>query len=143
MHILSPFDPLIIQRKRTHLFFDYEHRFEAYIPKEKRVFGYFALPVLVGDRIVAAIDLKTDRKAKTLLMQKWSWVGGRAPKGLKARIEDELGIASRRFNWGSREVSVILKRCAASMKACAALRSESWSRLIPAIHVFRLFASSS
>ena len=54
VHILSPFDPLIIQRKRTELFFGYEHRFEAYVPKEKRLFGYFALPVLVGDDIVAA-----------------------------------------------------------------------------------------
>ena len=54
VHILSPFDPLIIQRKRTELFFGYGHRFEAYVPKEKRVFGYFALPVLVGDDIVAA-----------------------------------------------------------------------------------------
>ena len=50
VHILSPFDPLIIQRKRTELFFDYGHRFEAYVPKEKRLFGYFALPVLVGER---------------------------------------------------------------------------------------------
>jgi uncharacterized protein len=93
VHILSPFDPLIIQRKRTHLFFDYEHRFEAYVPKEKRRFGYFALPVLVGDSIVAAIDLKTDRKNRELLVQNWSWVGsaGRgAGKQLKARIEDEL-----------------------------------------------------
>ena len=75
MHILSPFDPLIIQRKRTELFFGYDHRFEAYVPKEKRVFGYFALPVLVGDDIVAALDLKTDRKNRKLLVQKWSWVG--------------------------------------------------------------------
>ena len=59
VHILSPFDPLIIQRKRTHLFFDYEHRFEAYIPGEKRLFGYFALPVLAGDDIVAALDMRT------------------------------------------------------------------------------------
>ena len=44
VHILSPFDPLINQRKRLHLFFDYEHRFEAYVPKDKRVFGYFACP---------------------------------------------------------------------------------------------------
>src|SRR5579859_57020 len=44
VHILSPFDPLIIQRKRTHLIFDYAHRFEAYVPKQKRKFGYFALP---------------------------------------------------------------------------------------------------
>jgi uncharacterized protein YcaQ len=94
VHILSPFDPLIIQRKRTHLFFDYEHRFEAYVPKNKRVFGYFALPVLVGSDIVAAIDLKTDRANKKLLMQKWSWVGKGKPraarKDLKRRIEEEL-----------------------------------------------------
>jgi uncharacterized protein YcaQ len=42
VHILSPFDPLVIQRKRTELFFDYGHRFEAYVPREKRLFGYFA-----------------------------------------------------------------------------------------------------
>jgi hypothetical protein len=94
VHILSPFDPLIIQRKRTQLFFDYEHRFEAYVPKAKRVFGYFALPVLAGENIVAALDLKTDRKSKKLLVQKWSWVGNgkqRGPrKDLKRRIEEEL-----------------------------------------------------
>jgi uncharacterized protein len=90
VHILSPFDPLIIQRKRTHLFFDYEHRFEAYVPKEKRLFGYFALPVLVGDDIVAAIDLKTDRKNRKLMLQKWSWIGKRPRRDLKRRIEEEL-----------------------------------------------------
>ena len=96
VHILSPFDPLIIQRKRTELFFGYGHRFEAYVPKEKRLFGYFALPVLAGDEIVAAIDLKTDRQNGKLLMQKWSWVGkGKSAKGearqdFKRRIEEEL-----------------------------------------------------
>jgi len=96
VHILSPFDPLIIQRKRTKLIFDYDHRFEAYVPKEKRQFGYFALPVLVGEEIVAALDVKTDRQNRKLLMQKWSWVGkGKAAKGdgrkdLKRRIEEEL-----------------------------------------------------
>ena len=90
VHILNPFDPLIIQRKRLRAFFDYEHRFEAYVPKEKRLFGYFALPVLVGDAIVAAIDLKTDRTNGKLRMQKWSWVGKHPRKGVKARIEEEL-----------------------------------------------------
>jgi len=90
VHILSPFDPLIIQRKRLKLFFDYDHRFEAYVPKEKRVFGYFALPVLVGDEIVAAIDLKTDREAKKLLMQKWTWVGNGAARLHKKPIEEAL-----------------------------------------------------
>jgi len=89
VHILSPFDPLIIQRKRLQLFFDYEHRFEAYLPKEKRVFGYFALPVLVGDTIVAAIDLKTDREKRKLNVQKWTWVGPRSHRP-KQLIEDEL-----------------------------------------------------
>ena len=94
VHILSPFDPLIIQRKRTELFFGYGHKFEAYVPKEKRLFGYFALPVVVGEDIVAALDLKTDRKARKLLMQKWNWVGKGAAKGarkdFKRRIEEEL-----------------------------------------------------
>ncbi len=90
VHILSPFDPLIIQRKRTELFFGYGHRFEAYVPKEKRLFGYFALPVLVADDIVAAIDLKTDRKNRELLVQKWNWIGKRPRKDLKRRIEGEL-----------------------------------------------------
>jgi uncharacterized protein len=93
VHILSPFDPLIIQRKRTQLIFGYEHFFEAYVPKEKRRFGYFALPVLVGDAIVAALDLKTDRQNGKLLLQKWNWVGS-TPKGprkeLKRKIEEEL-----------------------------------------------------
>jgi uncharacterized protein YcaQ len=96
VHILSPFDPLIIQRKRTELIFGYGHKFEAYVPKAKRVFGYFALPVLVDDEIVAALDLKTDRQNRKMLMQKWSWVGagkaakGEARKALKRRIEEEL-----------------------------------------------------
>ena len=90
VHILSPFDPLIIQRKRLKLFFDYEHRFEAYVPKAKRVFGYFALPVLVGDEIVAAIDLKTDRAKQELLVQKWNWVGNGAARSHKKQIEDAL-----------------------------------------------------
>lgn len=94
VHILSPFDPLIIQRKRTNLIFGYNHLFEAYVPKAKRKLGYFALPVLAGDEIVAALDLKTDRQAGTLLMQKWTWVGqGKKTAGrkeLKRVIEEEL-----------------------------------------------------
>jgi len=89
VHILSPFDPLIIQRKRLQLIFDYDHRFEAYVPKERRVMGYFALPVLVDDQIVAAIDLKADRENKVLRIQQWTWVG-KGAKRHKPRIEEEL-----------------------------------------------------
>jgi uncharacterized protein YcaQ len=94
VHILSPFDPLIIQRKRTNLIFGYNHLFEAYLPKARRKLGYFALPVLAGDEIVAALDLKADRQNRKLLMQKWTWVGeGKKTacrKELKQAIEDEL-----------------------------------------------------
>ncbi len=94
VHVLSPFDPLIIQRKRLSAFFGYEHRFEAYVPPAKRVLGYFALPVLVGEEVVAAIDLKADRQARKLLIQKWTWIAGRRA-GLKAAIDEELARFER------------------------------------------------
>jgi uncharacterized protein YcaQ len=90
VHILSPFDPLVIQRKRLEQFFGYAHRFEAYVPKEKRVLGYFALPVLFDDRIVAALDLKTDRTAGKILIQQWTWVGDGSPALHQAAIEEAL-----------------------------------------------------
>ena len=94
-HILSPFDPLIIQRKRTAAFFGYEHLFEAYLPKAKRKFGYFTLPVLVGDEIVAALDLKADRQAGKLLIQAWHWVGKGSARRHKKAIEAALDRFAR------------------------------------------------
>lgn len=90
IHILSPFDPLVIQRKRLAALFGHDHRFEAYVPAAKRVLGYFALPVLVGDRIVAAIDTKMDRKAAALAIQKWTWLVPET-SGLRNRIDVALG----------------------------------------------------
>ena len=60
------------------------------MPKDKRVFGYFALPVLVGDEIVAAIDLKTDRERQKLLVQKWTWLGNGSRPPHKKQIEEAL-----------------------------------------------------
>jgi uncharacterized protein YcaQ len=90
VHILNPFDPLVIQRKRLALFFGYEHRFEAYVPKEKRLYGYFSQPVLIGDDIVAVLDLKTDRERGKLLVQKWSWIGKDARGARRKQIEQAL-----------------------------------------------------
>lgn len=90
VHVLSPFDPLIIQRKRLKAFFGYDHIFEAYVPKEKRLFGYFTLPVLCGDEIVAALDLKTDRAERRLLINAWHWVGNGSPALHKGPIEAAL-----------------------------------------------------
>lgn len=95
VHVLSPFDPLVIQRRRLRLFFGYDHVFEAYVPKAKRQFGYFTLPVLLGDEVVAALDLKTDRAAGRLLIQSWHWVNGGNAADHKSRIEAELARFER------------------------------------------------
>jgi uncharacterized protein YcaQ len=95
VHILSPFDPLVIQRKRLSLLFGYEHVFEAYVPKAKRQFGYFTLPVLAGDEVVAALDLKTDRAAGRLLVQAWHWIGTGRARAHTRPIEEELGRFER------------------------------------------------
>lgn len=94
VHILSPFDPLIIQRKRLKLMFGYDHIFEAYVPAAKRQYGYFALPVLVDDKVVAAVDLKTDRQAGKLLVQKWTWLEDAGVEA-KTAIDLELGRFER------------------------------------------------
>ena len=71
-------------------FFDYEHRFEAYVPKEKRVFGYFAQPVLVGDEIVAVLDLKTDRERRKAAGAEVDLDAARARRALQKQIEEAL-----------------------------------------------------
>lgn len=90
VHILSPFDPLIIQRKRTAMIFDYDHMFEAYVPAAKRQLGYFTLPVLIDDEIVAGLDLKTDRAAGKLLIQAWHWFGSGRARAHKRQVEEAL-----------------------------------------------------
>ncbi len=64
--LLSPFDNLICDRARTELLWDFDYRIEIYVPKDKRKYGYFVLPILHGERLIGRIDPLMDRRSKTL-----------------------------------------------------------------------------
>ncbi|MDQ2180518.1 winged helix-turn-helix domain-containing protein [Marinifilum sp. D714] len=66
LKILSPFDNLLIQRKRMQAIFDFDYQIECYVPEAKRKFGYFSLPILWDGKLVARMDCKADRKTSVL-----------------------------------------------------------------------------
>lgn len=92
--LLTPFDPVVWFRDRAERLFGFEYRIEIYTPAAKRRYGYYSLPVLVGDDVVGRVDLKADRAASTLLVQSAWWEHGR-PADAAARVADELRAAAR------------------------------------------------
>ncbi|OFY85240.1 MAG: hypothetical protein A3F72_04360 [Bacteroidetes bacterium RIFCSPLOWO2_12_FULL_35_15] len=69
LHLLSPFDNSVIQRKRLQTIFGFDYQIECYVPEAKRKFGYFTLPVLYNDKFVARLDPKADRASKTFYVK--------------------------------------------------------------------------
>lgn len=101
--LLTPFDPVVWFRDRALRAFDLDYRIEIYVPAAKRRYGYYSLPVLVGDRIVARVDLKADRMNSTLQVQSAWWEPQARPDDAEP-IARELALAA---SWqGLEHVSV-------------------------------------
>ena len=88
--ILSPFDVLNVYRHRLRDFFDFDYQVECFVPAPKRKYGYFSLPVLVGDTFVARMDSKADRKNRVLVIHNLHFEPGKMTRPTVAKISEAI-----------------------------------------------------
>ncbi|MEX8032163.1 winged helix-turn-helix domain-containing protein [Microbacterium sp. 20-116] len=118
--ILTPFDPVVWFRDRAERLFDFDYRIEIYTPAPQRRFGYYSLPVLVGDDVVGRIDLKADRASRALRVQSAWWERG-APSNAAERLAAELLTAAR---WQGLDRVTVSRWGDAAEDLAGALRAE-------------------
>jgi uncharacterized protein YcaQ len=96
VRLLSPFDPILRDRKRTLRLFDFDYRFEAFVPGEHRQHGYYVLPILEGERLVGRLDPKLHRERGLLEIKNLWWEPGvRESKGRRAALGAALDRLAR------------------------------------------------
>ncbi|MDO5066630.1 MAG: crosslink repair DNA glycosylase YcaQ family protein [Propionibacteriaceae bacterium] len=111
--ILTPFDPVVWYRPRAERLHGFHYRIEIYTPAAKRQFGYYSLPVLLGGRLAARVDLKNERKQRVLRIQS-AWLEPHAPRDAAARV-------------------AALLRDAARWQGCEAFVVQNWGDLAPGL----------
>ncbi|MGH8862985.1 MAG: DNA glycosylase AlkZ-like family protein, partial [Jatrophihabitantaceae bacterium] len=92
---LVPFDPLIWERARTERLFGFRYRIEIYTPAPKRVYGYYVLPVLLGEELVGRVDLKSDRQAGVLCVRAAHLEDGHDPVRVASELAEELALTAQ------------------------------------------------
>ena len=117
--LLSPFDSLIWKRDRTERLFGFRYRIEIYVPKAARQFGYYVMPFLMGDRLVARVDLKADRRESTLVVKSAHLEEGEAPGLVASELASRLNTMSK---WLGMEQLRVCRFGNLSLKLLAAMR---------------------